>query len=193
MEIVRTFVAVELPQQVKDDLVELRRELSKAGQDVVRWVSIDGMHLTLKFLGEIPVDSVPQATAALEEAARGMAPFVVETGDLGFFPNSQRPRVFWIGLKGCVSELLRLKDNVEVALEALGFPREAREFSPHLTLARFKDMSSPEERRRFAEKAASVKLPESRRIPVEALSLMRSTLRPEGAAYSRLAHLPLRA
>ncbi|MBI2957306.1 MAG: RNA 2',3'-cyclic phosphodiesterase [Chloroflexi bacterium] len=188
---VRAFVAIELPQAAKEGLAAIQEGLKKAGRDVVRWVSPEAIHLTLKFLGEIPEDMAPQVKTALEVAAAGMPGFRVETGELGFFPNASRPRVFWVGLVGDIPELLRLQENVEVALEVLGFQREARAFSPHLTLARFKDEAGPVERRSFAEKALAVKLPQPLEIPAAGLSLMRSVLKPTGAVYTRLEFVPL--
>ncbi len=191
METVRTFVAIELPRPVKDGLTGIRKELDRAGRDVVKWVGADSIHLTLKFLGEIPAAMVPQVNAALEEASRGIAPFTLQAGELGFFPNANRPRVFWKGLKGDLDELLRLQENVELALEALGYQREARGFSPHLTLARFKDYSDNERLRTFVEQANRIGIAAGSDIPVNGLSLMHSVLKPEGAVHTRLAFIPL--
>lgn len=190
---VRAFIAVELPEEVKNGLAGLRGELGRVGQGVVRWVSPESMHLTLKFLGETAEEMVLQVISALEEAVRDLSPFSVEAGELGFFPNASRPRVFWVGLEGDVAGLSRMQENVELATEALGLPRESRPFSPHLTLARFNDAAPAEERRRFSEKAAAIKLTSRWRVPVEGLSLMKSTLTRGGAIYARLAHLSLKA
>lgn len=191
MEMVRTFVAVELPQQVKDGLTGIQQDLKRAGNDVVRWVTAEGMHLTLKFLGEIPVDMVSQVDAALEEAAAGIPPFGLATAELGFFPNATSPRVFWIDLKGDVPALLRLQENVELALNALGFRREARGFSPHLTLARFRDTAQPEKRKAFGEEVVHRKASASLAFTVDGINLVKSILTPGGAIYARLTRVPL--
>ena len=192
MDMARTFVAVELPQQVKDGLTGIQQDLKRAGNDVVRWVMAEGMHLTIKFLGEIPVDMVSQVDAALKEAAAGIPPFGLETAELGFFPNATSPRVFWIDLKGNVPALLRLQENVELALDALGFRREARGFSPHLTLARFRDTALPERRKAFGEEVVHRKVPASWAFTVDGINLVKSTPTSGGVIYARLTRVPLK-
>lgn len=188
---VRTFVAIELPQQVKAGLTGIRSELERAGADVVRWVSAEGMHLTLKFLGEIPEDMVRPAGDALGQAAEGVKPFNLEISKMGVFPDALRAKVFWIGLKGDLTSLNLLQEKVEAALGGLGFRREARAFNPHLTLARFRDSAIPERKRSFAEKAMKVKLASFGVIHVEGISLMKSALSPTGAVYAELARFRL--
>ncbi|MEW6034102.1 MAG: RNA 2',3'-cyclic phosphodiesterase [Chloroflexota bacterium] len=192
MELVRAFVAIELPQEVKTLLTEIQSGLRRAGKTFVRWVSPEGVHLTLKFLGDTPADMIPKATGALEEAASGLAPFRLETAGLGVFPNPRQTRVLWIGLKGETQPLLHLQEQIETAFAPLGFLREARAFTPHLTLARLRDNATPPERQEFGEAAMCYNAAPPRAFLVDGVSLMRSTLTPSGAIYTRLALVPLK-
>jgi 2'-5' RNA ligase len=100
-------------------------------------VKVEGIHLTLKFLGYVEPEKIPEITAALKPIAESAHPFPIQVKGCGFFPNSKRPNVLWAGV---VSDLLQpLQQQVEDATEKLGFQRENRPFSPHLTLARFRD------------------------------------------------------
>jgi 2'-5' RNA ligase len=177
---IRSFVAVELPEPVRAALGRIQEGAKVAGGAGAKWVSPGGIHLTLKFLGNVDEAKVPHLVQALTTACEGSGPIALALSKLGVFPGPSRPRVAWVGLSGGVSELLRLQEQVEKALSPLGFPREERAFTPHLTLARV-----------FVEgflKAA----PEAVSFRVEGISLMRSQLAPSGAIYSRLAFIPLR-
>jgi 2'-5' RNA ligase len=188
---VRVFIAVELPEDVKAGLAAIQLSVSRAGRDVVRWAAPEGMHVTLKFLGEIPESMVKQVADVMETAVVGFPKFGLATGELGFFPSPNRPRVFWIGLKGDLPALLHLQESVETATESLGFTREARGFSPHLTLARFRDDALPVPSREFVHRVGLLGAPESRLFTVDGISLMKSTLTPKGAIYSQLFRVEL--
>ncbi len=151
----------------------------------MRWVDPNSIHLTLKFLGDITTDKVSEITRAMEEAARGIPPFVLEVKDAGVFPNTKRARVAWVGLSGEVDKLLQLQKNLETNLELLGFAPESRAFTPHLTIARVNDGASSDERQRFGELVTAAKF-EAGSIKADSISLMRSQLSRAGAIYSRL-------
>jgi 2'-5' RNA ligase len=187
VEPIRTFVAIELPSQIKAALSQLQGNLRTSKNASVKWVNPEGIHLTLKFLGNIDEAEVPALTKALSEAVRGVAPFSLQLGDPGAFPGNQAPRVVWVGVEGEIELLLTLHNNVDRVLTPLGFPPEKRAFSPHLTLGRVREEASPGERRRLGENIASLKTEAKLSFKVESLSLMRSKLTREGALYSRLA------
>lgn len=191
MELMRAFIAVELPGAVKSALVRLQGSLMPSEHPFVKWVDPDGIHLTLKFLGNIAAGRIPELTKAISEAARGMAPFRLELGSLGAFPNLRAPRVIWVGLGGEIASLITLQKNIESALISLGFAPEDRAFSPHLTLGRVRERTSPSERRRLGEVVASLKAEAISPFRVDSLSLMRSRLTREGAFYNCLASVPL--
>ncbi|MBI2859632.1 MAG: RNA 2',3'-cyclic phosphodiesterase [Chloroflexi bacterium] len=191
-ETVRVFVAVELPEELKDKLASIRQELEGHGGEVVRWVDRGSIHLTLKFIGEIPPGAIPEIKSGMEEACKDAVAFPIVTGKIGFFPDAGRPRVFWISLEGNKEALLKLQENVELVMEAIGYQREPRGFSAHLTLARFKDYVEAGKKAMFVQVAERLAVPQCT-ISVNGISLMRSTLGPNGAKYSRLAFFALRA
>jgi 2'-5' RNA ligase len=192
-EQVRSFIAVELPQNVKDGLAQLKSKLERAEHPFVKWVHPEGVHLTLKFLGNIPFKQVAEITKAIEEASKGIPPFHLEISGLGGFPNLKQPRVLWVGIGGEVDKLLSLQQNIDLALIPLGFAKEERPFVPHLTLARIKQGASPRERKSFGELVASTTFENSYPLNVETINLMRSQLTPEGAIYTRLSVARLKA
>lgn len=186
MESVRAFVAIELPSSVKSALSQLQDNLKRSEHASVKWVNTGSIHLTLKFLGNIATETIPELTKVLSEAARGITPFHLELGEMGVFPNLRAPRVVWVGLRGETATLSVLQENIESALIPLGFPPENRAFSPHLTLGRVREKASPGERRSLGQAVASSKVASTEPFPVDSLSLMRSTLTREGAVYSCL-------
>jgi len=192
-EQIRSFIAIELPEEVRRGLAKLRSELERTEHRSVKWVDPDGIHLTLKFLGNIPFKQVAEVTKAMEEAAQGIPPFHLEISGLGAFPNLKQPRVLWVGIGGEVDTLLRLQQNIDSALASLGFAKEERPFMPHLTLARIRQGASPMERKNFGELAMSASFEASYPIDAKAVSLMRSQLTPDGAIYTRLSMVGLEA
>jgi len=185
-EEIRSFVAIELPEEVKGGLARLRSGLERDEHRFVKWVDPGGIHLTLKFLGNIPFKRVAEITKAMEEAAQGISPFHLEISGLGAFPNLKQARVFWVGINGELDKLSRLQQNIDSALAALKFEKEERPFVPHLTLARIREGASPSERRGFGELVGSTIFEDKYYVEVEAISLMRSQLTPAGAIYTCL-------
>ncbi|MFQ5924578.1 MAG: RNA 2',3'-cyclic phosphodiesterase [Dehalococcoidia bacterium] len=191
MEQIRAFIAIELPDPVKAGLSSLQNRLRPDEHPYVKWVHPDGVHLTLKFLGNIAEDGVPQIVQAITSAAEGASPFRLELGGLGAFPNFQRPQVIWAAIKGEVEKLATLQRGIDQALLALGFSMESRSFTPHLTLGRLRERASPGERRRLGELMVSTKFEGEIPFDVAEISLMRSRLTPKGAIYSRISSIQL--
>jgi len=183
-EQIRSFIAIELPQNVQSGLGQIRSELERAEHPFIKWVNPESIHLTLKFLGNIPFNRVTEIAKAMDEATQGASPFHLEISGLGGFPNLKQPRVIWVGIKGEIDKLLSLQQNIDSALALLGFVREERYFMPHLTLARIKERASPAERKSLGELVVSTRFETSYPINVGAISLMRSQLTPEGAVYT---------
>ncbi len=192
-EQIRSFIAIELPGEVKSQLAKLRRDLERTEHRFVKWVDPEGIHLTLKFLGNIPFKQVTEITKAIEEAARDVPPFHLELSVLGAFPNLKQPNVLWVGIGGEIDTLLRLQQNIDSELASLDFAKEERPFMPHLTLARVRQGTSPMERRNFGELAMSAEFGASHPVDAKAISLMRSQLTPDGAIYTRLSAVGLQA
>ena len=191
MKQVRSFIAIELPDELKSGLAQLQAQLKIGKQLSVKWVDPYSIHLTLKFLGSVNIDRIGEITAAMEEAAQGIPPFYLEVKELGVFPNLRRVQVAWVGIMGEVDKLARLQERVDASLFCLGFARESRSFTPHLTLARVRDRASPEERQRFGQLIADTGFVATSVIAVDAISLMKSQLSREGAIYSRIVSVGL--
>lgn len=180
----RSFIAFEINQEIKDKLVELRGSGVVQGQSL-RWVKPELMHFTLKFLGEIPSNMVINVTEAIKNASKDFKPFDLQVKGLGFFPNFRRPRVFWAGVKDLSGTLKLLHEKIDGALSGLGFDPEKRSFKPHLTLARFKGQGGSQtldEARRQQEFGFQT---------VKEIVLFKSDLRPQGPIYSRLGAIGL--
>lgn len=190
-EEIRSFIAIELPEEVRGGLARLRNELKRNEHKFVKWVNPDGLHLTLKFLGNIPSKRVTEIINAIEEVTQGVSAFHLEISGLGAFPSLRQARVFWVGIGGEVDKLSKLQQNIDSALAVLGFAKEERPFVPHLTLARLRPGASPLERRSFGELVDSTIFEDKYHIEVEAVSLMRSQLTPAGAVYTRLSAVEL--
>jgi len=180
----RAFVAIELPPAVQG---ELRRQQAalRAVAPEARWTRPEGIHITLKFLGEIDsvkVDSVVKTLAALGP----FTGFEIELKDFGFFPDARRPRVFWAGVHAPAG-LTDLAARVEEAMEDLGFAPEEHTFTPHLTLARFKIPRSQPDLAAAVEKQRHLSLG---RFHVSEFFLFESKLSPQGAEYRKVARFP---
>jgi len=190
---IRSFIAIELPEKVKSGLHQLQAELKLAGYTFIKWVAPEGIHLTLKFLGNIPLKKVAGVTKAMEEVSQFFPSFQLEIGGLGAFPSLRQPRVLWLGVGGEVDKLVALQQGIDAALVPLGFAQEARPFTPHLTLARLREGASPRDRQDFGELVMKTPFEVNYEVGVNSLSLMRSQLLPSGAAYNCLAEVKLKS
>jgi len=183
----RTFIAIELPDDVLTALAEAQRELKRGDSDI-RWVRPGAIHLTLKFLGEVNEDRLDEINEKIGSACRGHHSFDLVFRGAGAFPNSRAPRVLWVGTAES-HQLSELRDDIESALESAGFPSDGRKFVPHLTLGRFRSQRG---KRTVMDILESMREREFGSVTVSSVSFMRSELRPEGARYSRLASFPLK-
>ena len=186
MELVRSFIAIELPQEVKATLAAMEEKLKARRHPFVKWVDPESIHLTLKFLGNVAPDTIPQIVEAMNRIAQPASPFSLQVGGAGAFPNWQRPQVIWVGIGGEIGRLAALQKELEAALSSLGFQPESRAFSPHLTLGRLRDRVSSEDRRGFGQWAQSVKLEISPSFEVDAIRLIQSQLTPNGPIYTEI-------
>lgn len=183
---IRAFIAIEIPAQVKNTLAGLQARIKAASNCPARWVATEGMHLTLIFLGSIENTMVKPVHEAMQQASADTAPFNLQLGTLGGFPNSNYPRVLWIGLNGDLDILAHLHTVLEKRLGMLGFKAEERLFSPHLTLARMRDEASPDNLRQIGNIITNNRYAVNGSIPVNEINLMQSHLSPAGAVYTRL-------
>ena len=180
------FIAVDPPDQVVDDLRRAATHIRRVGIRNLRTVRPEGIHLTLKFLGDIEISQIEPVIVAMKKAAQVVQSFKLHLRETGAFPNFQRPRVLWAGVDGEMESLRTLQQSIEKAVEGLGVEAERREYNPHLTLGRIRGGASEEEGQKVAQTLLDTNLDESLSIPVDSISLMRSTLTPTGAVYDRL-------
>jgi len=177
----RAFIAVDLPPEIKADLSGLIRKLKRIAPPAISWAREEGMHVTLKFLGEIEEETAAGIGRAMTIVAGKAKGFAVAVRGAGMFPPPPRPpRVVWIGLEDS-PPLMTLQAGLEAALETLGFPREQRPFHPHLTLGRIKAPGGLGAVLDAIRKTENVRWGE---MNVGELVLFRSVLRPAGAEYT---------
>ncbi|MSQ33258.1 MAG: RNA 2',3'-cyclic phosphodiesterase [Dehalococcoidia bacterium] len=186
---IRSFVAIELPTEVRHTLADIQARLRVASGGI-RWVAPEGVHLTLKFLGSVPASTVGHVGAALAAALESASPIPLVLGGLGAFPHWRAPRVIWTGLAGDLAALAALQSQVEEALAPLGFRPEPRPYSPHLTLGRVKNGVRPENLRPLAQAAQGLAAA-STPFRASRVTLFQSTLTPAGAVYAALAQVEL--
>jgi len=179
----RAFVAIDLPGPVREVLAERQQSLRQACRSG-RWTRPEGIHLTLKFLGEISEAQTEQTIQALERVG-GFAPILIELKGYGFFPSVHRARVFWAGV-GASAALEEFAGRIEAELERAGFARERRPFAPHLTLARFAEPHS-----QLALEAAAARAPSAlAKFEASEFFLFESKLSPQGAEYRKVRRFP---
>ena len=180
MSLIRTFIAVELPADVRAALSDLiDRMAARWPERGVRWVKGDNMHLTLRFLGDTDEALVADLDAGLDRIAAGAVPFELRLDGAGCFPNPRRPRVIWAGLDDPEDRLLPLQKQVEQLARACGWEKEKRAFKPHLTLGRVRERTSLPEGDWLAT-------PGQLAFRVEKVQLIESQLKPTGAEYAAL-------
>lgn len=190
-EHVRLFVACEVPDDVKDSIGTLITDLRSRSGTAVRWIRPEGVHVTLKFLGEVPVKQLPAIKLAIQEAVVGHSPFELEFSNIGTFGGREGLRIMWVGVAGDVLRLEALVRAVNAALAVVGFEPERRPFRPHLTLGRVRDEVGTRERAEIEVQVGKTEVPQSSWRTAQ-VSLMRSRLTASGAVYEVLATFPLR-
>ena len=180
----RLFVALEIPPTVRENLANFIKQLRPLAPEP-RWLSPENLHVTLKFIGELPAEKLAAIRTALASIRSAQA-VTIDFRGLGFFPNEKHPRVFWAGMEASPN-LKTLASDIERATEKLGIPREQRPFSPHLTLARFEPPRLPEKLRAPIKENATR---EFGSLAAKEFHLIESQLKPSGAEYTTLESFP---
>jgi 2'-5' RNA ligase len=183
----RTFLAIDLPAGQRPTLERLTGELKKSGAQV-KWVPVGNVHLTLKFFGDVSEAQAVEIARVAAPIAQTRSPFQLRLSQAGAFPTLRSPRVVWVGLAGELGPLKALHQELEIAFEGLGFPREDRAFAPHLTLGRVK---SSQGREGLVRHLAVMPAINGEPFWVREIVLFRSTLTPTGAIYTPLKVMPL--
>lgn len=181
-ETLRAFLAFALPGGVTASIEEIQRRL-KSFDLRIRWVRPDGIHLTVKFLGDIRRKDLGKIEAACAGAVRGVKPISLRAEGVGVFPNSSRAKVLWAGMAGDTAGLSEVARRIEEAMLQVGFPKESRPFKGHLTLGRAKERIDP---KRLSGALQSVSDFSSESFTADRLFLFQSELTPSGAVYTPL-------
>lgn len=190
---VRVFVAVGISAEAREQLVGAVERIRQDIPQGIQWANPGGMHLTLKFLGNIPSVGVRPLLECLEPVAAGHCPFSLRLSGLGMFPNRRKPRVLWAGTGGELDALARLQQAVEDAITGLGYPREKRPFRPHITLGRPRRSVSDAQLSRIGAAVSALTPPSPTCWQVESVDVMQSELHPTGARYTVLGSASLKS
>lgn len=178
----RLFIAVSIPLDISRNLEDIISDLKKTGADI-KWVKSDSIHITLKFLGETEGERLPEIKSAIESLGIKKSGLEVEVKGIGFFPDKKRPRVIWAGLEENTPFLVEVVSKLDSAMSTLGFERENRRFSPHLTIGRFR---SNQGLAMLIDETEKMKIFSFGSFPIMEFNLYSSTLKPSGAEYKVL-------
>ena len=182
MTTIRSFIAIELEPGIIEKLRRIEDNLKSTRADV-KWVNPSSIHLTLKFIGGIGEGMIEKIAGRAEGIAKRSSPFNLKVEDIGTFPPGRSLRVVWVGVKEDTGRLSQLQEEIEQEMSTLGFEREGRPFSPHLTLGRVRSPKGREELLKKIEEGKGIALGE---FPVMSFYLFKSDLHPQGAVYTKL-------
>ena len=190
MDTIRTFVAVELPAEIRKRLADTQSQLRGfmgRAEKAVRWSRADGVHLTLQFLGDVPPGSFDAILEAVRAGCAGALPVDLILGHIGAFPTVEKPRVLWLGLEGHAAQLSTLQAAISRQLGVLGYQPD-KPFKPHITLGRVREHATRDELTGISRALQDVagKSTAHPLFTVHQVSLMKSDLQPAGAVYTAL-------
>ncbi|MCX5715275.1 MAG: RNA 2',3'-cyclic phosphodiesterase [Candidatus Omnitrophica bacterium] len=180
----RTFIAIPLSNEIKQELSKIQSEFKQTNADV-KWVEPENIHLTLKFLGEVTEEFLPKVKDALTKAISGFKSFEISISGIGAFPKLDYPRAIWVGIEKGKDETKSIAEKLEDELEKLGFAREEREFSAHLTIGRVKSSKNKEALKKILLTTAGQQLTTDSQ-KVSSITLYQSKLSPHGPTYATL-------
>ncbi len=189
----RLFISANLPPDLVSAIGDVQGQLKRRLRSLpLSWTRPEGIHLTFKFLGDTDPARVDSIVAGLQSAVVSHPSFTVTVAGLGCFPNLRQPNVLWIGVQDPEKGLQRLAAGVDAATARLGWEKENRPYTGHLTLARVKREARNDERRAIGDSISQFSLPDPLgSLPVHSLHLMRSELNPGGSVYNVVASIPL--
>jgi RNA 2',3'-cyclic 3'-phosphodiesterase len=185
----RTFLALDLDEAIRRHLVRTQQELDRAGA-MVRWTGQEQLHVTMKFLGDVPDEDVPGVCEMAREIAAGVEAFDFQVAGLSSSPPAGHMRMVWVGIQDPTGRMAELNDRLEEAAEVMGFKRENRRFNPHLTLGRVKSGERVPELRRAVAAVAETAFGTQ---GADELVVYSSQLTPDGPIYAAMARVPLAA
>ncbi len=184
---IRTFIGVDLGKPIRDRLVTLQESLTRAGAEV-KWVEPENLHVTLLFLGEVEDRQVPHVCRLVSECTAERRAFELSVEAVGCFPNPRRPRILWAGVGEGTQPLVEVHDALEARLQDLGYRREERRYTPHVTLGRVRSERPTGDLAAGLARLAGWK---GGTVPVREIQVMGSQLTPKGPVYTVLCRAPL--
>ena len=186
MSVIRAFIAIDLSpeihQRLKEVLDNYREQLIKIP---IRWVVVTNIHLTLKFLGDVSLSNLNLLTDMIQAEVSSHHQFEISVGGSGAFPNNHQPRVIWVGVEA-PQELVAILNGIENATARLGYAREERAFSPHLTLGRVSRNATSHDVKAISQTLDQTRVGFLGATCIEKIHLYRSDLRPTGAVYTQI-------
>ena len=190
MSRLRAFIAVEIPLDIRQDIEHATSNLRRGTGSLIRWVAVENMHLTLKFLGDIPSANMEVLTQMIRAQADSFHCFDIHLTGIGSFPGPKRPRVIYIGIQA-PAELEAFQRQLESATRRLGYNSEERAFSPHLTIGRIRQNIPPDDLQKIRRALEASKIDSPGTAKVNSVHLYKSDLKPTGPVYTKLfsAHL----
>ncbi len=189
----RSFIAIQLPREIQKAIIDNTAVLQKAlPKPMVRWVSDDNLHLTLKFLGDVSPANLEKLADALQGETIQHAPFELSIEKIGAFPSPKKARVIWIGIEA-PAELGTLQHCVEGVAARLSFPSEERAFSPHLTIGRVNQNATTADLTRIRIALSNCQVGKLGSVTVDAIHIFKSDLLPSGSVYTHLYAMPLKS
>ena len=191
MNLLRAFIAVDLPFEIRDAIGRAMAPLQKGIGSIVRWVAMENMHLTLKFLGDVSPSNVEMLSQMLQAEADLFNCFDLRLSGLGSFPNLKRPRVIFIGIQAPPT-LEALQRGIESASRRLGYESEERGFSPHLTIGRLRQNVTATEQQAIRRALEETRIDSLGTARVDSVHLYKSDLKPSGSVYTKLCSAPLK-
>lgn len=179
----RTFIAIEISEDIRSILGQIQSHLKYSGADV-KWVAPNNIHLTLKFLGEISENKCEEIKSILDKIGAASKPFEISVKDIGAFPKIEYPRVIWVGLDKGAKEAAALAAEIDEELSKMGFEKESRPFAAHLTIGRVRSSKNKDA---LKSKLTAYSLqPTAEDQAVSSVILFQSTLTPKGSIYTKL-------
>ena len=191
MSMLRAFIAVEIPEEIQQNVYKQTAVFRRGIESLVRWVPAHNMHLTLKFLGDVSPNNVEFLVQMLRNEAALVPAFDIHLAGLGSFPNLRRPRVIYVGIQAPAA-LDALQRGIEAAARRLGYESEERPFSAHLTLGRLRQNATAVEQQQIRRALESTQVDVFGTARVDSLHLYKSDLNPGGSIYTRLHSAPLK-
>jgi len=188
----RAFIAIELPQEVKNSLSHLQGKLKAAGADV-KWVAPENIHLTLKFLGEIDEKKIDKITYIIEDIAKNISSFYIRVCSLGAFPKINIPRVIWVGIDKGDNEIKEIVRGLEEKIAEAGIPKKDGLFSSHITIGRMKSYLNQERLVKDLKSMADNLGEENLEFLSDSITLFKSALTSKGPIYEALKEITLKA